>query len=306
MVKYIYQGRIGEIIPYDATFIVAALACEAVLPRAFINHPNINEVLLTKNVKRVGESAFSHCLSLIRVSMPGVTVVEAAAFYNCRSLRHLTAPQLVTIKENAFHRNYSLFCINFPSVRVVYEAAFLWCGNLLEAHFGHPLQKLHHLAFAYCTQLAKITIPLRLSLQTRFTAFEGVALQRVHLVKGSEIMDVISALQVQRWQMDMHKTINSIDQYLKAVRRRRHSDVATIPHGDCMSIITPPCREWSSGFCLDRWSRLLIRKITHYQQFHSDVIGEASLILMECFPPDVVERIFSYLCIPSNSIPDIL
>ena len=316
MVKYTYRGLVGEIIPRDAKVIIASLSCEFVQPRAFQQHPEIEQVIMTKNVKRIGRSAFANCPKLLKVCLCRVTIIDECAFFACEAVREVVANHVTHIKYAGFGWNEKLRRINLPSLIVAGDSSFMGCEMLFEVQFGSPLQKLKKQAFAYCLSLKYVTIPLKLDLLDNLNVFENVQLETVNLVKGSEIMNVISALQCKRWKADMLTTIDSIDIFLRAAfgyyRLYRYGVVEKprLPYthyGDCVTVVHSPSRCEASGFCIDRWSRLLIRKITHYQDFHSDVIEMAGSVLMQYLSREIVfESILPYLSIPSHSLPDLL
>ncbi len=81
--RYIYRGEEGEIIPRDATHIFVDKSVTVILRRAFQWHRNIIEVICHDNVEKIERYAFCGCTSLRRLIMPGVKIVEEAAFDGC-------------------------------------------------------------------------------------------------------------------------------------------------------------------------------------------------------------------------------
>ena len=100
---YSYRGEVGERIPEEATHITVAEDVIFVRPLAFAHHPNIVEVICHDKVILIGQMAFICCPSLRRVVMPGVKVVEMAAFDECKALADVKfGRELGKIKHGAF------------------------------------------------------------------------------------------------------------------------------------------------------------------------------------------------------------
>ena len=59
---------------------------------SFSGLEKLREVRLPNSVKEIESSAFSDCLSLTLIDMPGVESIEMMAFFNCPELRSLTLP----------------------------------------------------------------------------------------------------------------------------------------------------------------------------------------------------------------------
>ena len=72
---------------------------------------NLKSISIPKSVKRVGESAFCGCISLNEVRLPdGVTEIGEKAFAYCRNLSEVTIPvDLKVIGKNAFGHSYFWF-----------------------------------------------------------------------------------------------------------------------------------------------------------------------------------------------------
>lgn len=70
----------------------------------------IEEIILPKGLKKIGESAFELCANLKKINIPeNVKKIESYTFAECKSLKEVILPKSVQrIEENAFERCYNL------------------------------------------------------------------------------------------------------------------------------------------------------------------------------------------------------
>ena len=64
IVRFLYTGAEGEIIPREATHITIAFGCLFVRARAFFQQRNIVEVICHENVEKIEAEAFQNCPKL--------------------------------------------------------------------------------------------------------------------------------------------------------------------------------------------------------------------------------------------------
>lgn len=92
----------------------------------------------TKNVIRIGESAFAKCSELVSVTIPN---------------------SIVSIGQGAFNL-CALVSLNIPnSVKSIEESAFLACNALSSISFGNSVTSIGFKAFAMCSSLTSLIIP---------------------------------------------------------------------------------------------------------------------------------------------------
>ncbi|MBR2876016.1 MAG: leucine-rich repeat domain-containing protein [Clostridia bacterium] len=95
---------------------------------------NIESVIITSNVTKVGVAAFKNCSNLERVVFTDDTSVEigASAFANCTSLNRVClSSQTVSIGANAFENCSSLGDLAIPAtVKEIGPNAFLGCSKI--------------------------------------------------------------------------------------------------------------------------------------------------------------------------------
>lgn len=86
--------------------------------------------------KITGESAFSGCTSLKRISMPSLTQAAPYAFRGLTALVSVDLPKLETISSHMFAGCTSLTTLSFPSVTGISDNAFWNCTSLTRLAFG--------------------------------------------------------------------------------------------------------------------------------------------------------------------------
>jgi hypothetical protein len=99
----------------------------------------IPSVINGKPVTAIGNSAFSMCKSLTRVTIPsGVTSIGNQSFYQCYGLTEIVIP---------------------ATVASIGSEAFFYCDGLTSVTFGAGLKTIGASAFAYCTGVTSLTFP---------------------------------------------------------------------------------------------------------------------------------------------------
>ena len=242
---YTFTGREGEVMIPDHVTHVLIEKVKFVRARAFMHHPNIEEVICHDGVEKIEQLAFYLCPSLRRVIMPGVKVIEERAFDRCKALNYTECGKLEIIRERAFTRCESLSGVDLPSIKIVERYAFHACYNLTNAKFGMELESIRDMAFSF-TSLKRITLPLKDGMIDNAWVFNG--LKHVDLVGG--VHETVAALLLEEWKNDMNEEINSINEVL--------SDT---PSDDFIFA------GWEDQ-AIDTWIRSVLRKITHYEVEH--------------------------------------
>jgi hypothetical protein len=126
---------------------------------AFRGNPNLKSVVCHEGVLKVGKDAFEHCISLQRVKMPGVRIIEEGAFYNCESLVDVEFDKLESVGSSAFTNCTSLKRVKMSKVKIIENCAFISSG-VEELEFGEDLETIGSGAFRG-SKLTDIAIPLK-------------------------------------------------------------------------------------------------------------------------------------------------
>ena len=143
------------------------------------------EIVISEDVKRIGESAFYQCTKLTNVTIEaGVTSIGKSAFESCTNLVAVVIPDSVTsIGEYAFSDTALLNCaaddivvvngwllgvtevgcgkskIEIPDgVRKIADFAFGCCTNLESVVIPESVGKIADYAFSGCTSLTNVTM----------------------------------------------------------------------------------------------------------------------------------------------------
>ena len=130
---------------------------------AFEGCRGLKSIILPDSVKQFGkERMFKGCYLLQSVELPkGVTEIGRETFQDCWSLASASLPEGVkTIKEDAFSKCGKLKTINSPStLSAIEESAFYLCTGLDSIDLS-MLNKIKSKAFAYCSNLRAVSLPI--------------------------------------------------------------------------------------------------------------------------------------------------
>lgn len=99
---------------------------------------NITALSMSKDVSKIGESAFQNCTALQKVTLgDGVTVLRTSAFYGCEKLTDIKfSDNLTEIGNSAFRNCKSLKKIVLPSsLTRIDDRAFKGCEKLFSVRF---------------------------------------------------------------------------------------------------------------------------------------------------------------------------
>ncbi len=112
---------------------------------AFYDCKNVTSINMPKDIKTIGESAFSGCVQLTQLVFPdSVKYLEILVCYNCESLQLVELPSgIEAIGRSAFNGCKSLEEFTIPdSVKVIYDMAFKNCSNLKKLYWGDSVEEV--------------------------------------------------------------------------------------------------------------------------------------------------------------------
>ena len=164
--------------------VVLAEGLTKVPNNAFLDCPNLKEVVLPSTVTSIGTSSFSGCTSLVSIVIPeGVTSIGKNAFLDCAALTTVQLPStLTTIDATAFSGCTSLSNIELPAsltsigasafvgaafesivipegVTALNGSVFSGCTNLKSVQLPSTLTSIGASTFLNCSSLTSIVIP---------------------------------------------------------------------------------------------------------------------------------------------------
>lgn len=123
---------------------------------AFAYQTQLKEVVLTENVRKIGNSAFYSCSTLERITMKNVTQIGKYAFYGCFKLAMIDfGERLNLIDKFAFAMNMSLEEVELPkSLKRVGKGIFMCCMGLKSLKYHELYIDREH--FIGCFNLSSI------------------------------------------------------------------------------------------------------------------------------------------------------
>ena len=122
---------------------------------------NLKTIHLPKNLKTIGDYAFTGCSGLSSVVIPdSVTRIETEAFKGCVGLTSMNLPKsVVAISWNAFKDCTGLTSVTLPkTLTTLKDGVFSGCSALASIKLPKSLTSIEKQVFEGCTSLTSITI----------------------------------------------------------------------------------------------------------------------------------------------------
>ena len=135
---------------------------QPIFKNAYQSRLDIEEAVVADGVTEIGEKAFSGCLRLKTVRLPGsVEAIKEGAFRGCTALESVVLPEgLRIIGEQAFSNCAALENVVVPgSVAEIFPGAFSRCTALKSVAIREGVESIGVIAFAKCTSLESVAIP---------------------------------------------------------------------------------------------------------------------------------------------------
>lgn len=108
-------------------------------------------------VVKIGKGAFKNNASVVTINMPGITEIEAEAFYRCEKLEHVNGSKVTIVGMNAFSACPALRTAELPVVETIGRYAFEYSG-IEEADFPKAAV-VGGSAFSNCKYLHTVSLP---------------------------------------------------------------------------------------------------------------------------------------------------
>ena len=126
----------------------------------FGDYSNLTDAQLPESLTIIGGYVFLNCKKLQTVSMPGVNIIDSAAFNGCVSLETVDLPEgLSKIGSGAFEKCELLTNVILPeSLSVLEGYAFYNCKCLKELTIPANINKIGASLFENCTNLKKVVM----------------------------------------------------------------------------------------------------------------------------------------------------
>lgn len=125
--------------------------------------PNVKEIKITKNLKKIGASPFQNCVNLETVELPdsvgGTPGINM--FAGCSKLKNVKLPKNLTfLPAYMFQKDSVLEAVEIPeSVTALHNGVFSTCVSLKNFELPKNVNSLAAQCFANCTSLTEMTLP---------------------------------------------------------------------------------------------------------------------------------------------------
>lgn len=128
--------------------------------KAFYDNTSLREVVVSKNISTIGNSAFEKCINLKTVKLnEGLVNIGDKAFRDCSALESVKMPSTVQNIGNYAFEN----CVKLRTVTLnngllkIGKKAFYNCKSLKKIKIPKSVLKIGSYAFGKCTKLASVT-----------------------------------------------------------------------------------------------------------------------------------------------------
>ena len=128
---------------------------------SFSNCSNIDSICIYK-VNDIPDGAFYNCKNLNHIIISNsLNRIGQYSFYNCSNLRNMVLPQtLKKIEQSAFKGCSHLFWMDLPNeIRDIGKCSFMNCRGLMAIDLPVRLKIINDSLFAGCSKLMQIIIP---------------------------------------------------------------------------------------------------------------------------------------------------
>ena len=155
---------------------------------------NITEIIIDKNVTKIGKYAFAYCVNLTSINIPNSVIeIGHSAFSGCESLVSIKIPNSVTeIEDWTFSDCTNLTFINIPnSVTKIGERAFSGCNNLTSIKIPNSVTEMENRVFYKCNNL---TVHTNNKYVIDYCREFGIKLLVIPYIDSKRIPDILLSL----------------------------------------------------------------------------------------------------------------
>lgn len=131
----------GVLIKYigDEPEVVVPDGITEIKNEAFAFNEKIKNVIISQNIKKIGNKAFYYCGSLENITLnEGLVEIGNEAFSDCKKLKSIILPK---------------------GLEIIGSYAFKWCVNLDNVTFPEGIKKIGREAFHNCKSMKSVVIP---------------------------------------------------------------------------------------------------------------------------------------------------
>ena len=179
--KYAFTGCV------DLQKVVLDDCVEKVGDYAFAKCTALTEIKMSSALQSIGSHAFSSCWKLTKVTdIPNLQTIGEYAFADCRVLTHVELPEgLLSFGDRCFYGCGNLTgTVIIPStVTSIPASCFYGCSSVTKLVIPDCVNKINERAFAGCTGLKEIKLPVNVLTGDNFTDCENV--ETIHYTYGT-------------------------------------------------------------------------------------------------------------------------
>jgi hypothetical protein len=159
---------------------------------------NLERIVLPQSLENIGNDAFEGCLVIRNIELPsGLKTIGQSAFYNTPALEGIRIPASVEdIKPDAFEESGIREFVMDPGcgVRTIERNLCRLCKRLDRIVLGDGVMCIRPLAFAFCGEVAEMTVPIGLANGVIYVgAFKNTRIRTVY-IKGEGVRDEVRGL----------------------------------------------------------------------------------------------------------------
>jgi hypothetical protein len=178
-------------------FIRIPRTVKSIRKSAFQDCQSLESISLPDRLQEISFSSFNGCISLKTIAVPSsVKSIGATAFLGCSHLVSVELQEgLRMIDGFAFLDCVSLTAMRIPStVSKIGREAFAGCSRLVSVElFERNLQILHSLAFARCSSLGNLALPLSTNTLYQENVLQGCSkLQELPLSNDGDLLEALT------------------------------------------------------------------------------------------------------------------
>lgn len=202
-----YESYKPEITP-DIRKVVISNNVRRIGNFAFYFLTDLKEVIIPKSVKSIGNSAFNSALSLMKIDVKTVEEIGGNAFESS-IIQHIDLPNVKIINDYAFARCKELKTVNFSNkLEYICRYAFYECYNLESITIPDSIKGIGDGAFQNCTNLKTVRFPKKIKLGTNI--FEGCNKLKEIIFDDVEEVDFYESIEDKKEKQKRNKILNDL------------------------------------------------------------------------------------------------
>ena len=134
---------------------IDSIAVTKIGARAFENNNNLKSIVLSSNIKTIGNQSFSGCINLESIDLKYVKEIDGPAFSETYSLKEINLPDTIETITNSMLSNMYIEELVIPnSIKYIANNAFSWNTKLKKVYIPKSVTNIDWHAFNECGNIA--------------------------------------------------------------------------------------------------------------------------------------------------------